>query len=200
MSDFQSSTFQNVIGIPPNRLRKTACPCEHAYLRSQPYKSALCNQTQSFHTKPNHQQVNKPTAKEQEAMSTTAQQQTKPFDIKNIRAPDEFRELGRMRTSTLRLPSLDRAVMHAVIQPGWKWSIDVKPKVNTNLCEHKHLLFFLSGQMMIRAKDGTEQLCKKGDLVSVAADHDAWVIGTEVCECLDFGETAFRYGLSRQNA
>ena len=50
----------------------------------------------------------------------------------------------------------DQRVMRLVLQPGWKWSQDIKPTVGTDSCKAKHLGVIVSGAVCAKHDDGTE--------------------------------------------
>lgn len=65
------------------------------------------------------------------------------------------------------------------LQPGWRWSQDVKPVAKTESCQKDHVKVFLSGRQRIRLADGTEMEFGPGDVAVIPAGHDAWVVGNE---------------------
>lgn len=64
-------------------------------------------------------------------------------------------------------------------QPGWQWSKDLKPVLKTDSCQVDHLLFMISGKMVVRMDEGEELTCTAGDIASIAPGHDGWGIGSE---------------------
>ena len=47
--------------------------------------------------------------------------------------------------------------MKRVIYPaGFRWSVDMKPVVGTELCMHAHVGFLAQGSMVVRYTDGCE--------------------------------------------
>ena len=42
----------------------------------------------------------------------------------------------------------DQRVMRLTLQPGWKWSQDIKPTVGTDSCKTKHLGIIVSGSVL----------------------------------------------------
>jgi uncharacterized cupin superfamily protein len=54
--------------------------------------------------------------------------------------------------------------MRATFQPGWKWSESVKPSVGTDSCEVSHLVYTISGRMVVRMDDGKEIEIGPGDV------------------------------------
>ena len=81
-----------------------------------------------------------------------------------------------------------KAVARGHFEPGWRWSENVRPIANTELCEFQHLLYCLQGRMRITMRDGSEYEITTGDAISVPPGHDAEVVGQEECILLDIGE------------
>ena len=77
-------------------------------------------------------------------------------------------------------------VGRAKLEPGWSWSEDIRPIVKTDSCEASHLIYFISGRMRIHLDDGTEFDCRAGDVCLIPAGHNAWVVGEESVEVVDF--------------
>ena len=73
-----------------------------------------------------------------------------------------------------------------VLEPGWRWSNDVKPIAKTESCEAPHFQYHVSGRLRIRMDDGTEFVAGPGDLTSLPSGHDAWVEGDEPVVVVDF--------------
>lgn len=73
-----------------------------------------------------------------------------------------------------------------VLEPGWRWSKDVKPVAGTEWCEAPHFQYHVSGRIRIRMSDGTEFEAGPGELTSLPAGHDAWVVGEEPVVAVDF--------------
>lgn len=84
-------------------------------------------------------------------------------------------------------------VGRGTFEPGWRWSNDVKPLAKTDSCQAAHLGYVLSGQMAVRMDDGTESVAGPGAVVSIAAGHDAWIVGGEACVFVDFGASVSQY-------
>jgi len=70
-------------------------------------------------------------------------------------------------------------VARETLEPGWKWSEDVKPVAKTDSCMKYHVKYFLSGRQAVRMDDGTELEFGPGDLAIIRPGHDAWVVGDE---------------------
>jgi len=108
------------------------------------------------------------------------------LSIKSFNSPDEVRPfIANGHADVVSLES--GVVMHAFFEPGWKWKADVGPKAETHTCEAPHLLYCISGRMRIVMDDGSEGEVGPGDAAYIAPGHDAWVVGDETCEVVDFG-------------
>jgi hypothetical protein len=105
-------------------------------------------------------------------------------EVKNFERPDEIREFPRGRLELVKMAGV--TVGRAKLEPGWRWSESVKPIVNTDSCEAAHFQYHLSGVLRVRMDDGTEFECRAGDVCLIPPGHDAWVVGDEPVEVVDF--------------
>lgn len=80
----------------------------------------------------------------------------------------------------------DALITREVAEPGWRWSTDVKPIVGTDFCRAFHQLFVVSGHLHVVMEDGAEFDVRAGDAAVIPPGHDAWVVGDEPCDMLDF--------------
>ena len=103
---------------------------------------------------------------------------------KSFTTSDEIREFTHGRAEILNFGSSD--VGRMILEPGWRWSNDVKPIAGTESCEAPHFQYHVSGRLMIRMDDGTEMIAEPGDIISLPAGHDAWVLGDEPVVIVDF--------------
>jgi class 3 adenylate cyclase len=105
-------------------------------------------------------------------------------EAKSLDEPDE--------TVTFDHGSVDLVTVGSVTvgrereQPGWRWSTHVKPIVGTEWCEFHHVLYVVSGRMRVTTHDGQAFDIGAGQVVDVSPGHDAWVLGDEPVEALDF--------------
>ena len=88
---------------------------------------------------------------------------------------------GQMRVSQLE----DTVFVRAVFNPGWSWSLDVRPSAGTESCRVAHTGVILAGRLHIRMDDGTEADLGPGDAHVVGPGHDAWVVGDDQCVIID---------------
>ena len=77
-------------------------------------------------------------------------------------------------------------VGRATLEPGWRWSTSVKPLAKTKSCEAPHFQYHVSGTLKIVMDDGTELVCRAGDVSLLPMGHDAWVVGDEPVVLVDF--------------
>ena len=80
----------------------------------------------------------------------------------------------------------DRVVAKITWQPGWRWSVDVKPIAGTQYCQSHHVGLTLQGQLRIQMADGIEIEFHAGDVFEIPPGHDAWVVGDEPVVSVDF--------------
>ena len=81
---------------------------------------------------------------------------------KNFSSPEDTRNIDKGKVEVLNLGGTQ--VMRATFQPGWKWSESVKPIVGTDSCEVSHLVYTISGRMVVRMDDGKEIEIGPGDV------------------------------------
>ena len=80
----------------------------------------------------------------------------------------------------------NQRVMKLTLQPGWKWSKDIKPTVGGDSCQATHLGVIVSGAVCAKHNDGTELTYKAGDAYSIQPGHDGWVVGNEPAIVYEF--------------
>ena len=105
---------------------------------------------------------------------------------KNIETPDELRTLpnGSAKGSVVHVGG--HTVIHGAVQPGWRWSNDLRPLVGTTSCEFPHNGIALSGCLHVEMDDGTALDIKQGDVYYIPPGHDAWVVGDEPYVSVDW--------------
>jgi hypothetical protein len=106
--------------------------------------------------------------------------------VKSLEEPDETRAFpnGATQMVTVGPMLLGRARM----EPGWRWSNDVKPIAGTDQCMVLHKGYCVSGALVVRAEDGTETRIHAGDGYVIEPGHDAWVDGDEAYVGIDVSE------------
>jgi class 3 adenylate cyclase len=86
-------------------------------------------------------------------------------------------------------------VGRALLEPGWRWSTDIRPTVRTASCEIHHLHVLVSGRFAVRMDDAEYGEFGPDDVFDVPAGHDAWVVGEERVEILDVSGNSAEFGL-----
>ena len=115
--------------------------------------------------------------------------------LKSLRSPDDVFRMDKIEEWSVQMG--EQTIGRAVAQPGWRWSIDLKPTVGTSSCTFRHLGLVLTGRMHVRMDDGREFEAGPDDVFDIPPGHDAWVVGEEP---LDSVEIAGIYGFGRPAA
>ena len=98
--------------------------------------------------------------------------------------PDQVRQFHAGRIEVINLD--ETAIGRFVFEPGWRWSQDVAPIVGTGSCQNRHVGFVISGQLHVVMIDGTELDILPGDAYEIPPGHDAWVVGTDMWDTVEF--------------
>ena len=103
---------------------------------------------------------------------------------KSFSSPDEIRNFPNGRIEILNIG--DAKVGRMILNPGWRWSNDVKPIAKTSSCQAPHFQYHVAGKIAILMDDGTELVAGPGDITSLPKGHDAWVVGDEPVIVVDW--------------
>jgi hypothetical protein len=96
----------------------------------------------------------------------------------------ERREVGHVR---LEVGRAGAARVKRMIYPvGFRWSVDMKPLVGTELCMHAHVGFLVQGEIHIEYPDGCIVEHKAPQIVAIDPGHDGWVVGHEPVVLIEF--------------
>ena len=98
--------------------------------------------------------------------------------------PSDVRTIPHGRIDIVDLD--DTVVGRMTYEPGWRWSVDVRPIARTDTCQYHHLGVTLSGRLRAQMADGTELELGPGDVFEIPPGHDAWVVGEEPWVSVDF--------------
>jgi hypothetical protein len=115
---------------------------------------------------------------------TTPEVLVQRTEHRSFTAPAEVREFPHGRMEVLRVGGAE--IGRLVLEPGWRWSADVRPIAGTALCEAPHVQYHVSGHLAVRMEDGTEFVAGPGDVTSLPQGHDAWVVGDEPAVTVDW--------------
>ena len=77
-------------------------------------------------------------------------------------------------------------VKRMIYPPGFRWSMDMKPVVGTDLCMHAHVGFLAHGEIHIEYADGCVVEHKAPQIVAIEPGHDGWVVGNEPVVLIEF--------------
>jgi hypothetical protein len=108
----------------------------------------------------------------------------------------ERRDIGHVRLEVGRAGGA--RVKRMIYPPGFRWSVDMKPVVGTELCMHAHVGFLARGEIHIEYADGCVVEHKAPQIVAIEPGHDGWVVGASPVVLIEFdfeGETVRRLGM-----
>ena len=99
------------------------------------------------------------------------------FRLKHFGNPDERLDYPNVHQDLVEIGNV--TVARAVHQPGWRWSIDIRPIVGGDWCKARHVGIVVSGRMGIEFPDGTGFEAGPDDIFDVPPLHDGFVVGDE---------------------
>src|SRR5947207_2235970 len=108
----------------------------------------------------------------------------------------ERRTIGHVRLDVGRAGGA--RVKRMVYPRGFRWSVDMKPIVGTDLCMHAHVGFLAHGEIHIEYADGCVVKHKAPQIVAIEPGHDGWVVGNEPVVLIEFdfeSDTVNRLGM-----
>ena len=114
---------------------------------------------------------------------------------KTLRSPDDIIQLPGLEERSVQIG--EQTIGRATVQPGWRWSVDVKPVVGTPSCSVRHVGLVLSGRLHVVTDQGQEMEVGPDDVMDIPAGHDAWVVGDVPFESV---EVIGIYGFGRPMA
>jgi hypothetical protein len=106
------------------------------------------------------------------------------YERKDLKTPDETRTFENGRVDLVNIGG--GTVGRLTLQPGWRWSKNVKPIAGTEWCEAPHFQYHLSGRLHVLMMDGTEFEAGPGEVSALPPGHDAWVVGNEPVILIDW--------------
>jgi hypothetical protein len=108
----------------------------------------------------------------------------------------ERRNIGHVQ---LEVGRAGAARVKRMIYPvGFRWSVDMKPAVGTDLCMHAHVGFLARGEIHIEYADGCVVEHKAPQIMAIEPGHDGWVVGDEPVVVIEFDferDTVQRLGM-----
>src|SRR3954468_15772461 len=106
------------------------------------------------------------------------------------------RTVGRVQLEVGRAGAA--RVKRMIYPAGFRWSVDMKPVVGTDLCMHAHVGFLAHGEIHIEYADGCIVEHKAPQIVAIEPGHDGWVVGKEPVVLIEFdfeSDTTRRLGM-----
>ena len=108
------------------------------------------------------------------------------IEVGRFDSPDEVRPFeGKGQAEIVNVAG--RPIGRQTFEPGWRWSVNIKPIAGTDSCQVNHLGYCISGRMRITMDDGAATEIGAGEVAAIPPGHDAEVLGDEPCVFVDFG-------------
>jgi len=112
---------------------------------------------------------------------------------KSLDRPDGHREFAHGVGDFVDVGSA--GVGRAILEPGWRWSVDVKPAVGSESCQIHHLHLLLAGRLAFQMDDGEIHEFEPNDVMDIPPGHDAWTVGDERVVLIDISGNVTNFGL-----
>ena len=80
----------------------------------------------------------------------------------------------------------DYTVARLILGPGWRWSGSSKETEQTELCQHHHLGYCISGEMAVESTGGLRTTIRANDTYAIPPGHDEWVVGSAAFVAVEF--------------
>jgi uncharacterized cupin superfamily protein len=106
------------------------------------------------------------------------------IEKKSLNQPEQTKNIGRVKVEAITIGGVD--FQRDTAQPGWRWSVDVKPAAKTETCQVSHLIYVISGRLRVRMNDGKETEFNPGDMGLIPPGHDGWTVGDKPAVWLEF--------------
>ncbi len=107
---------------------------------------------------------------------------------KSLSTPDLVRKFPLGQVDIVNLD--ETSVARFRWEPGWRWSTDVAPIVQTRSCQNRHVGYVISGFLHVMMDDGTELEIGPGDAYEIPPGHDAWIAGEDSFDTVEFTSAA----------
>lgn len=110
------------------------------------------------------------------------------IETRTFQTPDDKLDFGAHGRIDIIKMADGTAGMHAILEPGWTWSVDEKPLLgDPDSCPMPHIGYCLAGEVVVRmVGTSQEKVIRRGDFFEIPAGHDAYVPGSERCELILF--------------
>lgn len=101
---------------------------------------------------------------------------------------DQVRMIPKGRAEIVTVD--DTTVGRSRFEPGWRWSNDLAPIMGTRTCGLHHLGYSIVGVLHVVTDDGQEIDIPPGSVYEIPSGHDAWVVGDEAWETVEWTSAA----------
>lgn len=110
------------------------------------------------------------------------------IECRTFKNPDDKLDFGEFGKIDIIQMHDGEVGMHAVLEPGYKWSIHEKPLLgNPESCPMPHTGYCIAGEIAVRMiATKQEHRIRRGDFFVIPPGHDAYVLGAEPCELILF--------------
>jgi class 3 adenylate cyclase/uncharacterized cupin superfamily protein len=99
------------------------------------------------------------------------------LERKSLDHPETVRKFPHGRIDSVALGESE--IGRWEFEPGWRWSIDVRPIVGTDSCQNRHVGVCLEGQLHVQLDDGSSIDVGPNDAYEIPPGHDGWVVGDQ---------------------
>jgi len=106
------------------------------------------------------------------------------LQARSFATSDDVRPFPKGRVDVLQLD--EAAVAYGVYEPGWRWTMDMQEIAGTASCQLHHVGYAVSGLLHVTTDSGQELEIGKDTVYEIPPGHDAWVVGDEPFETLDW--------------
>lgn len=117
---------------------------------------------------------------------------------KSLNAPDETIRFPRVTTELVELGDVTVGRVH--MDPGWRWSNDVRPQVGGEWCMARHVGVVMSGHFGVLFEDGTTIEYGPDDVFEIPPGHDGYCLGDEPCTQIEWAGLRTFAGYRPRNA
>jgi class 3 adenylate cyclase len=103
---------------------------------------------------------------------------------KSFRNPEHIRRFPNGWIETVSHSETTIGRFH--MEPGWRWSRDVRPIAQTRFCQIRHQGVVLKGRLRIETEAGEVYEVGVDDVYDILPGHDGSVVGDEPFEAIEF--------------
>jgi class 3 adenylate cyclase len=107
-----------------------------------------------------------------------------PGHRKSLDRPDEVFEAELVHSSMVRLG--DVTVGLTTQQPGWRWSIHMRPIVGGTWCQARHVGLLLEGRFRFEFADGSVVDVGPNEVYDIGPGHDGWIVGDRAARSVEW--------------